>query len=270
MCFTYVPAYFKFDWRISAFPWLKYCSQIEAGGNWGFRCVCHCRGCCEAAFPAAPSCALVFIWISAEPLYFANSAGSCLLFFFFLSGYFSASLAHWNRLAVGSERHWDQHKKGQKHRGCQKGVIAFIRLPLGFSAWKNSRVVHEYAEIRVEDFGMWFVSQVANFPALWNENKKTVQCPRALPGWSRRILQIPNPMGWPHARKCNTLASIWFNRVLLLSWESVFWLFEAGKPHSPLEKKKNRIYPCRSPKVNSWGLWELVLDKKKQYSGLHY
>lgn len=55
-------------------------------------------------------------------------------FFFFLSGYFSASLAHRNRLAVGSERHRDQHKKGQKRGGCQKGVIAFIRLLLGFLA----------------------------------------------------------------------------------------------------------------------------------------
>lgn len=48
-------------------------------------------------------------------------------FYFFSSGYFSASWAHWNQLSAGSDKHWNQHKKGQ-YVDCRKDVISFISL----------------------------------------------------------------------------------------------------------------------------------------------
>lgn len=142
-------------------------------------------GVAEVLHPCCPlSCigSLVFICFCAE--LFANSAGSCLpLLFFFIPlflflfsppGYFSASWTHWNWLCAGSDKHWNQHKKGQKCVDCRKDVISFISLGMDLVAWNNSMVVNEYG------WGDGFVPKASrsmskmakcNFPALWSQNK---------------------------------------------------------------------------------------------------
>lgn len=96
------------------------------------------------------------------------------LFFFSLPGYFSASWAHWNWLCAGSDKHWNQHKKGQKCVDCRKDVISFISLALDLVAWNNSMVVNEYG------WGDGFIPKASrsmskmakcNFPAVWSQNK---------------------------------------------------------------------------------------------------
>ena len=96
----------------------------------------------------------------------------------------------------------------------QEGCNQFYQFRLlGFFSLKQ---LHSGECVQWDDFSMQSMFQVAkksNFPALWNQNKETVQCPGSLLGWSRRISPIPNPMGWPHAHKHSVLTSIWNSSV---------------------------------------------------------
>lgn len=148
---------------------------------------CNCRGYWSPASLLPPLLywlSLVFICFCAE--LFANSAGSCLPLLFFFShsfvsfifsppGYFSASWAHWNWLCAGSDKHWNQHKKGQKRVDCRKDVISFIRLSLDLVAWNNSMVVNEYGWgdgfIPKASWSMSKMVKKCNFPALWSQTK---------------------------------------------------------------------------------------------------
>lgn len=104
------------------------------------------------------------------------------------------------------------------------------------------------------------VAERSNFPALWNQSKKTVQCLRSLAGSRGRILLIPTPVGCPHAHKNNALTSIWINSALYLSLGSPFltlWDWQTF-----LSKKPVYVYP------DFWGCvagncWELVLREKR-------
>lgn len=65
--------------------------------------------------------------------------------FFSLPGCLSAIWAHWNWLSAGSDKPWNQPKKGQKCVDCRKDVISFISLGLDhLVAWNDSMVVNEY------------------------------------------------------------------------------------------------------------------------------
>lgn len=68
-----------------------------------------------------------------------------LFLFFSLPGCLSAIWAHWNWLSAGSDKPWNQPKKGQKCVDCRKDVISFISLGLDhLVAWNDSMVVNEY------------------------------------------------------------------------------------------------------------------------------
>lgn len=120
--------------------------------NWS-----NCRGCCSPASLLPPL--LYWLWYLSDSVlsYFSlqtqQEVVKLFAFFFFLPGYFSASWAHWNQLGAGSDKHWNQHKKGQKCVDCRKNVIGFISLGCwDFSAWNNSMVMNEYGEIYLHDF----------------------------------------------------------------------------------------------------------------------
>lgn len=111
-------------------------------------------GVAEVLHPCCPLPCIGSLW------YLSVSVLSCLqtqqevvcLYFFFiplflffsLPGCFSAIWAHWNWLSAGSDKHWNQPKKGQKCVDCRKYVISFISLGLDFVAWNDSMVVNEY------------------------------------------------------------------------------------------------------------------------------
>lgn len=108
-------------------------------------------GVAEVLHPCCPlSCVGSFWYLSVSVLSCLQTQQEvvCLYFFFFLysfvsfvfspPGYFSASWAHWNWLSAGSDKLWNQHKKGQKCVDCRKDVISFISLGLDFVAWNDS------------------------------------------------------------------------------------------------------------------------------------
>lgn len=112
-------------------------------------------GVAEVLHPCCPLPCIVSFWylsVSVLSCLQTQQEVVCLYFFFYsfvsfffpLPGYFSAIWAHWNWPSAGSDKRWNQPKKGQKCVDCRKDVISFISLGLDLVAWNNSMVVNEY------------------------------------------------------------------------------------------------------------------------------